>query len=111
MIKKTYGSTNEMTRYIHNLTLWYVRGIRAYHLKNKYWREEDDFNANEEEKVEREVKLHQEGPEDASGESIKHDGLDWTTWAFHGLKGPRVFDHCDLAGCFGSLLSFLVESK
>jgi hypothetical protein len=86
-IKKTYGSSDEMTRYLHNLTLWYVRGIRAYHLKNKYWKQEAEEENIKEEKI----------------ESIEENEQDH--------KGDRPYTHQDLAYYFSHLLTFLVESK
>ena len=101
MIRNTYGSANEMTRYIHNLTLWYIRGIRAYHLKNRYEEDEDQDQIKEEEKSD--AKLHEEGPVDASDKEEKPVRKE--------PKGPRVYRHGDLAACFRSLLEFLVNSR
>ena len=33
---KVYGGKFEMSTYVHYLTLMYLRGIRAYHLRNEF---------------------------------------------------------------------------
>lgn len=35
MENEVYGGHHEMVRYVHGLTLRYLRGIRCYHLKNE----------------------------------------------------------------------------